>query len=201
LSGGDTLRCDMCPDKPCRNGDPCVQTDSEKLYVEPEDRKILVTAAEVEARYYGLLTRFEEIMEFSRRMGYRKIGIAFCIGMSEEARTAAEILESEFEVATVCCKVGGMPKEHFSMPLRTWLGKTSCNPIEQARFLESENCDLAVVMGLCVGHDSLFYKWSNIPVTTFVAKDRKLAHNPVAALYCPYLRNNLSRKPVERPED
>ncbi|MBR3053995.1 MAG: DUF1847 domain-containing protein, partial [Firmicutes bacterium] len=36
---------------------------------------------------------------------------------------------------------------------------------------------------LCVGHDSLFYKYSEALVTTLVAKDRVLAHNPCAALY------------------
>ena len=40
-----------------------------------------------------------------------------------------------------------------------------------------------MVMGLCVGHDSLFYKYSDALVTTLVTKDRVLGHNPVAALY------------------
>jgi uncharacterized metal-binding protein len=38
-------------------------------------------------------------------------------------------------------------------------------------------------MGLCVGHDSLFTKHSEAPVTTLVVKDRVLGHNPVSALY------------------
>ncbi len=43
--------------------------------------------------------------------------------------------------------------------------------------------DLNVVVGLCVGHDSLFYKYSEAMVTTAVTKDRVLGHNPAAALY------------------
>ena len=43
--------------------------------------------------------------------------------------------------------------------------------------------ELNVVVGLCVGHDSLFYKYSNALCTTAVTKDRVLGHNPVAALY------------------
>ncbi len=35
----------------------------------------------------------------------------------------------------------------------------------------------------CVGHDSLFYKYSEALTTTAVTKDRVLGHNPVAALY------------------
>jgi uncharacterized metal-binding protein len=42
---------------------------------------------------------------------------------------------------------------------------------------------LDYLIGLCVGHDSLFFKHSDAPVTVLVAKDRVLGHNPVAALY------------------
>lgn len=35
----------------------------------------------------------------------------------------------------------------------------------------------------CVGHDSLFYRYSDAPVTTAVTKDRVTGHNPAAALY------------------
>jgi uncharacterized metal-binding protein len=58
-----------------------------------------------------------------------------------------------------------------------------CNPILQAKTLNEEHTELNVVIGLCVGHDSLFYKYSEAPVTTLVVKDRVLGHNPVAALY------------------
>lgn len=37
---------------------------------------------------------------------------------------------------------------------------------------------------ICVGHDSFFYKYSDALVTTLIAKDRVLAHNPVGAIYC-----------------
>ena len=35
-----------------------------------------------------------------------------------------------------------------------------------------------------MGHDSLFYRYSQAPVTTLVAKDRATGNNPVAAIYC-----------------
>lgn len=53
----------------------------------------------------------------------------------------------------------------------------------QAKLLEKAGTDLNVVVGLCVGHDSLFYKYSNTLTTTLITKDRVLAHNPVGALY------------------
>jgi len=40
-----------------------------------------------------------------------------------------------------------------------------------------------VVIGLCVGHDSLFFRHSRAPATVRVAKDRVLGHHPAAALY------------------
>ena len=59
-----------------------------------------------------------------------------------------------------------------------------CNPIAQARLLNSRPTDFNIALGLCVGHDSLFYKHSDALVTTLVAKDRVLAHNPCGAIYC-----------------
>ena len=58
-----------------------------------------------------------------------------------------------------------------------------CNPVLQAKLLNKAKTDLNVVVGLCVGHDSLFYKYSEALTTTAVTKDRVLGHNPVAALY------------------
>ena len=58
-----------------------------------------------------------------------------------------------------------------------------CNPVLQARLLNEKKTDLNVVVGLCVGHDSLFMKHSDAPVTTLITKDRVLGHNPAAALY------------------
>jgi uncharacterized metal-binding protein len=66
-----------------------------------------------------------------------------------------------------------------------------CNPIAQALYLNEMATELNIIIGLCVGHDSLFYKHSDAMVTTLVAKDRVLAHNPAGALYCAhsYYRN------------
>ncbi|MDH7478069.1 MAG: DUF1847 domain-containing protein, partial [Candidatus Bathyarchaeota archaeon] len=61
-------------------------------------------------------TRVEEIVDFAARLGLRRLGIAFCVGMRKEAATLAEILESRgFEVVAVCCKLGGVAKEDFGV--------------------------------------------------------------------------------------
>ena len=63
------------------------------------------------------------------------------------------------------------------------IGQNTCNPVLQAEVLNHEGTELNIVVGLCVGHDSLFYRHSDAPVTTLVAKDRVLANNPAGALY------------------
>jgi uncharacterized metal-binding protein len=58
-----------------------------------------------------------------------------------------------------------------------------CSPIVQAALLNEEKTDFNILVGLCVGHDSLFFKYSHALVTVLVAKDRVTGHNPAAALY------------------
>ena len=67
--------------------------------------------------------------------------------------------------------------------MNTFVGAAMCNPILQARLLNEAHTDLNVVIGLCVGHDSLFYKYSEAYATTLVTKDRVTGNNPAAALY------------------
>lgn len=192
------MRCHSCDEKGCSREHPCRPTDSLPLYSD-EERKIMIAAAEVEALYYGELNRLQEIREFARRLGVRRLGMAFCVGLADEARLIGEAFEAfGFDVRSVCCKVGGLTKEELSMPRRPWIGPVSCNPAEQARILDDEGCGLLVVVGLCVGHDTLFYRHAKAPVTTLVTKDRRLGHNPVAAVTCPYIRKRLGEEVPER---
>ncbi|HVJ06654.1 MAG TPA: DUF1847 domain-containing protein [Candidatus Saccharimonadales bacterium] len=153
-----------------------------------EDARISRAAAEVEGTYYGKLTRVEEIIAFANRIDARRIGIATCIGLIEETRLFVKILEKhDLETYAVLCKVGSVDKTEVGIPddLKIMKGchESLCNPIFQARILNEQETDLNVIVGLCVGHDSLFMKHSEAPVTTLVTKDRVLAHNPAAALY------------------
>jgi uncharacterized metal-binding protein len=45
-----------------------------------------------------------------------------------------------------------------------------CNPVSQAELLNAHGCELNVVMGLCIGHDSLFFKYAKCLTTVLVAK-------------------------------
>jgi uncharacterized metal-binding protein len=150
--------------------------------------KLSYAAAEIEGTYYGKLTRVEEIIAFAKRIGAKKIGIATCVGLMEEAKTFAKILKAKgLESYSVICKVGSIDKTEVGIPeeLKVQQGchESLCNPVMQAKLLNKQKTDLNVIVGLCVGHDSLFIKYSKAPVTTLITKDRVLGHNPAAALY------------------
>lgn len=168
-------------------------------YHNPQIAEFARTAAVVEGEAYTrtpwapdtmspLTTRLEEIINFAKKMGYKKLGVAFCIGLLNEARILIPILENRgFDVISVCCKAGGIAKEEIGVKDEEKIcpGKyeTMCNPISQAEILNKEGCDFNILMGLCVGHDALFLKHAKALTTVFVVKDRLLGHNPVAALY------------------
>ncbi|MDO4392985.1 MAG: DUF1847 domain-containing protein [Bacillota bacterium] len=156
------------------------------IYIEDdENSQVAINAALVEAEGYGKLTRVEEIAEFAHKMGFETIGIATCVGLIKEARAAASVFRTKgFKVYSIGCKVAAQPKTSIGIDKKCESsGVNMCNPILQAKLLNNCETNLNVVVGLCVGHDSLFYKYSEALVTTLVTKDRVLAHNPCAALY------------------
>lgn len=145
-------------------------------------------AAEIEGQYYGKLTRVEEIVAFAKQLGAKKIGIATCIGLIREAQIFQQVLTAKgLEGYTVLCKVGSVDKTEVGIPpeLKVQKGcfEAICNPVLQAKLLNEWQADFNVIVGLCVGHDSLFIRYSEAPVTTLITKDRVLGHNPAAALY------------------
>ncbi|MEJ2733582.1 MAG: DUF1847 domain-containing protein [Anaerolineae bacterium] len=88
---------------------------------------------------------------------------------------------------TVCCKVGSIAKEKIGLKdeekIRPGQYEALCSPVGQAALLAKAGTQLNVVIGLCVGHDSLFFMHSKAPATVLIAKDRVLGHNPAACLY------------------
>ena len=173
---------DFCPTLNLEDAD--LQWALER-YGEGRNHDIMVASAEVEFEGYCQWTRVQEIMKFAHKIGAKKIGIANCIGLINEARTFARILRANgFEPYAIICKVAGKAKSSISIPKQCEeIGAAMCNPILQARLLNEAKTDLNVVIGLCVGHDSLFYKYSDAYVTTLVTKDRVTGNNPAAALY------------------
>lgn len=123
------------------------------LYIKNRtNHKIAVASAEVEGGFYGKYTRVEEIIEFARKIGAKKIGIATCVGLIEESRIFARILKlNGFEVYGIGCKVGSVDKTDIGIDEQYTCvtGKVMCNPIMQAKLLNKAKVDLNVVVGGC----------------------------------------------------
>jgi uncharacterized metal-binding protein len=172
-----------------------------------EDARMARVAARVEGLGYeralgsaaARWTRVEDTIAFAQLMRYRRIGIATCIGLLDEAARLTSILEAQgFEVSTVCCKSGGVDKCEVGIPdaekIRPGGFEAACNPIAQAQICNRVGTELNVVLGLCVGHDALFHKHSRAPVTTLVVKDRVTGHNPVSVLYGGHYYRRLRKR-------
>lgn len=133
-------------------------------------------------------SRIVEICEFAHRMRYDHLGLAFCIGLRSEARQVAEVFQTnDLKVTSVACKAGRTPKSDLDLASRDTIALDSreamCNPVFQARLLNRQETQLNVLLGLCVGHDSLFFKYAQAPTTVLAVKDRVTGHNPLAAIY------------------
>ncbi|MDI6840612.1 MAG: DUF1847 domain-containing protein [bacterium] len=189
------MNCAYCEDKVCYQGKDCTEIRDEtiKQYnMSEEDLEMAKVASSIEAKYYMKLTRIEEFIMFCKEMKYSHVGIAFCIGLSEEAKILQQILEQKgIKVSSVCCKVCGIPKSKFNLEkIDETKPEVMCSPLGQAKILNQAKVNLNIIFGLCIGHDILFSKHSDAPVTTLVVKDRVLAHNPIGAIYSGYYRRN-----------
>lgn len=212
----EPANCAQCPYKTseriCRNADgkapascPTVNQQelvarSVKAYDDPAIHEFALQASVQESAGYGnkelgyehvrpIKTRIEELCEFAARMQYKRLGLAFCMGLTKEAAVVGKILESRgFTVVSAICKVGRVPKETIGVrdDQKISIGnfEAMCNPVLQAMILNEEKTELNILLGLCVGHDSLFIKYGDAPCTVLAVKDRLLGHNPLAAVYC-----------------
>ena len=166
-------------------------------YDKPEVREFARLASVQEAECYQrlpdgfrtLIPRVEELVQFSRKCGYRRLGIACCGGLINEAGLLTDILENKgFEVVSVQCKVGAVIKERIGLAPEEKINEpesweSMCNPIAQAEIINRSKVDLAVMLGLCIGHDTLLIQYCRVPMTVIAVKDRVFGHNPLAALY------------------
>lgn len=180
-----TLECAMCGSFVCRGGnreagpENCPMhgdfPDFRELYRTEEDLRMAVRAALVEGEGYCRWTRLREVAEFCRIMEVERLGLAHCPDMAREASLVASFLRG-----------AGLEPLLPPSPL-------GCEPVEQARFFEGRDTELNLLAGMCVGHEARFVRASAAPATALVARDRRLRHNPVAALYTSrsYLKNEV----------
>lgn len=142
-----------------------------KLY-SPEDLHLMRAAQE--GRLPGK-NRVEELKNFARLSGVKRIGIAHCITFQKDAEVLMQRLADEFEVVIIDCKIGKIASADLLGDLSKGI---SCNPAGQADYLAMSQTDLNVSFGLCMGHDIVFNQKSKAMVTTLVVKDREHKHNP-----------------------
>ena len=164
--------------------------EAKDLYIDDaQNKKLAKTAAYVEGNFYGKYTRVQETIEFIKKYGAKKVGIATCVGLLNEAGIFANLLRKHgIDFYAVGCKIGAIEKKEIGIPKKDTLTKgeryeSMCNPIMQAKVLNEQKTDLNIMIGLCVGHDALFTKYSEAPVTVLLVKDRVTGHNPAVALY------------------
>ena len=193
------MKCAQCGHKNCyKIGQNCLGWSIEDVKEQYHGRELemMQAAACTEGRYYLKLTRLEESVEFAKLLGTKKIGLAFCIGLAEEAKLIEAYFAKFFEVHSVCCKVCAVEKNHLGLePIKDGAKEVMCNPKVQAAVLNKEKTELNFTVGLCVGHDMLFTSASAAPVSCLVAKDRVMAHNPLGAIYSRYWRRKLGILP------
>lgn len=183
---------DNCPMKVS----PQVEKEAKNLYKTDEFVKQSTGIASiVEAKGYIHWPRLKDTVEYANGMGYKRLGLAFCVGMLQETKKIAEILEKySFEILSVCCKTGSVKKtdvgvpEEYTMFSKTGytIGWITCNPAAQALILNHHKTEMNIIIGLCVGHDITFTHLSKAPVTTLIAKDRSSPHDPTACLFSHY---------------
>ena len=183
--------CAHCEDKECYEGKDCYAlAEAAREAYGPDERTCMQVSGEIEAEHYMKLTRIEELALYASKRGMKKIGMAFCVGLSDEARVVSDVLRKRgFEVHSVCCKVCGIDKADMDVVKMTGDGvEAICNPVGQALCLERCETELNIIVGLCIGHDMTFTAHSQAPVSTLIVKDRVLAHNPVGAIYSSYYK-------------
>ncbi len=139
----------------------------------PEDIATMKVADS--ARMQGK-NRIEEIRNYAKLSGVKRIGIANCAVVQKEAEILKQMLLPDFEVHDIACKYGKIPSNKL---LNEDAKGVVCNPAGQADYLEQKQTELNISMGLCIGHDMIFSSKSKAPVTTLIVKDREHKHNPI----------------------
>lgn len=200
VSDRHDIDCLACRERVCLLGQKCGPLAGRGHGPEvPETRAMLESAQDITLEGERTLCRLSELIYFGLEMRYRRIGVAYCVDLIEPARILVGVLRRFFEVIPVCCKIGGEPVPEPGLSAsETGSPAIACNPLGQAEMLNSMSPDMNVVVGLCVGVDSIFAQASEAPVTTLFVKDKSLANNPIGALYSDYYLKEAVTPPVVR---
>lgn len=198
------ILCSSCTKLECRHGYPegipswCAatrfQTEIEETkmeYSSSNNLDIYLAAGKTISSGYGRWSRIQEAIEFAKELKLKKIGLASCTALVSELRLVTELFTGAgFDVVSSACKIGGVPPEDRGVSVDNPRGM-DCNPIAQAEICNNVGTQLNYILGLCLGHDILFMRYSKAPVSVLIVKDRVTGHNPAAVLYADNIRRSL----------
>lgn len=175
--------CDACKEMRCRNkSDDCygVKDHSREVYSEKETFNTALAASElIDNGRAGTLSRVEEVLEYCKIRQFKRIGIAYCFGLTKIAKAFAALLEKDgFNALPVACTAGGVKEKEIDR--RKTVETVSCNPAGQALVMNRLKPDLVVEIGLCLGHDIIFHQNLEVPHTVLIVKDRVYGHAPAS---------------------
>lgn len=147
---------------------------SNKGHYASEDAEVMISSAKAKNK-----SRLQELIDFAKVSGFKKIGIANCKGVQKYADKLAEKLTNEgFEVVAINCRESGLQ----GCDICSDLSGACCDPLSQATYLNEQGTDFNINVGLCLGHGLLFQKYSKVAVTTFLVKSFAHNHNVTLAL-------------------
>jgi uncharacterized metal-binding protein/predicted Fe-Mo cluster-binding NifX family protein len=193
--------CISCRDRVCLRGKECTLSSHGFVKRSPatkEAARMLEAGLDIACEEERKLCRLSEVIYFCLEMKYKRIGIAYCVDLQEPAEILTQVMRRFFDVVPVCCKIGGMSIEdpyslkNVDSDRADRKKYIACNPRGQAEILNKFGTDINIMVGLCMGSDSIFADASNAPVTTLFVKDKSLANNPIGALYSDYYLNEVA---------
>ena len=172
-----------------------------KAYAATEVVDIYTAACVVGKKNDGYRARIEEALDFAKEMKFSRVGFAACVAFGKELEVIRRLFEQAgIEVFSAGCQIGRSSATDRGLPhLEAYPDNSTCNPIAQAEILNNVETQLNFIIGLCMGHDILFTRFSKAPVSTLIVKDRLLGNNPAAAVYGWHARRSLFK--LSRSDD
>jgi len=170
-----------------------ILTDAKTKYASKENLEIYLASGRVVKNGYGKWPRVREAVEFAKELKLKKVGLASCLGLVDELQTVSRLFTSAgFEVVSSACQIGRVKPEDRGVKLEhNDYNGLMCNPITQAEICNAAGTELNYIIGLCLGHDILFQRYSKAPSSVLIVKDRVTGHNPVVVLYADGLKRSL----------
>jgi len=176
------IQCSSCFKQSCAGGgyqekDYCASYIHREVFeaarqvyaADPETANLARQAAIIESKGYMVWPRLKDTIELARRMEYTRIAVLFCPDLTREARKTCRFLEeSGFDVVSRICGVGKSKPQA---------------PEALMSELKGRNPELIVNAGLCSACEAEILQHADVPVTTYIVRDKKMNHYPASAVY------------------